>query len=107
MAKKIMIVDDNELMTEVMSYILTNNGYEVVALNHGENLFSNIKVERPDLLILDVVLPGLDGLDICKLVKLNRATQSLPVIICSESEDIDDALNQKGAPDDVLHKPFD
>lgn len=106
MAKRILIVDDNELMMEVMTYILTGNGYEVIALNGGDNIFNNIKAVRPDLLILDALLPGMDGRDICKLVKLNRDTQNLPVIICSGNDNIDDALSQKGAPNDVLHKPF-
>jgi DNA-binding response OmpR family regulator len=106
MAKRILIVDDNELMTEVMTYILTGNGYEVIALNGGDNIFNDIKAVRPDLLILDALLPGMDGSDICKLIKLNRDTQNLPVIICSGNDNIDDALSQKGAPNDVLHKPF-
>ena len=106
MAKRILIVDDNELMTEVMTYILTGSGYEVIALNGGANIFNEIKTVRPDLLILDALLPGMDGRDICKLVKLNRDTQNLPVIICSGNDNIDDALSQKGAPNDVLHKPF-
>ncbi|MDN3581909.1 response regulator [Mucilaginibacter flavus] len=106
MTKRILIVDDNELMTEVMTYILNGNGYQVTALNDGENIFNEIKRIHPHLVILDAILPGMDGRDICKLIKLNRATKNLPVIICSGNEDIDDALNQKGAPNDVLHKPF-
>ncbi|GAA3971445.1 response regulator [Mucilaginibacter dorajii] len=106
MAKRILIVDDNELMTEVMTYILTGSGYEVIALNGGDNIFNDIKTVRPDLLILDALLPGMDGRDICMLIKLNRDTQNLPVIICSGNDNIDDALSQKGAPNDVLHKPF-
>jgi DNA-binding response OmpR family regulator len=106
MAKRILIIDDNELMAEVMTYILTGNGYEVIALNGGDNIFNDIKTIHPDLVILDALLPGMDGRDICKLIKLNRDTQNLPVIICSGSDDIDDALSQRGAPDDILHKPF-
>jgi DNA-binding response OmpR family regulator len=107
MAKKILIIDDNELMIEVMTYILTNNGYEVVSFNDGGNIFNEIRITHPDLVILDALLPGMDGRDICKLIKLNNDTKTLPVIICTGSEDINDSLSQKGAPDDVLHKPFD
>jgi DNA-binding response OmpR family regulator len=107
MAKKILIVDDNELMIEVMTYILISNGYEVISFNHGENIFNDIRANHPDLVILDALLPGMDGRDICKLIKLNKNTQDLPVIICSGSDDIDESLTQKGAPNDVLHKPFD
>lgn len=107
MLKKILIVEDNELLIEVMTYILISNGYDVIALSHGENVFNEIKITHPDLVILDAVLPGMDGRDICQLIKLNKATRDLPVIICSGDDSIDESLQQKGAPDDVLHKPFD
>jgi DNA-binding response OmpR family regulator len=107
MAKKILIVDDNALMVEVLSYILINNGYDVIALNNGSEVFRNIKANHPDLVILDAFLPGIDGIEICKLLKLNKTTQNLPVIICSEDENFDESLNKKGAPNDILHKPFD
>jgi len=105
--KKILIVDDNELMIEVMTYILINNGYEVIALTDGTGVFNNIKINHPDLVILDAILPGMDGREICQLIKLNRATKDLPVIMCSGDESIDETLKQKGAPNDILHKPFD
>jgi DNA-binding response OmpR family regulator len=107
MSKKILIVEDNELMIDVMSYILINSGYEVFSLANGDNVFNNIKANHPDLIILDAILPGMDGREICQLLKLNKATQNLPVIICSGDDSIDEAMEQKGAPNDILHKPFD
>ncbi|MDB4922199.1 MAG: hypothetical protein JWQ54_4182 [Mucilaginibacter sp.] len=90
-----------------MTYILINNGYEVFAISSGSKIFELIKKEHPDLIILDAVLPGINGKEICQLIKLNKSTQNLPVIMCSGDESIDESLNEKGAPDDVLHKPFD
>lgn len=107
MAKKILIVDDNALMIEVMTYILINCGYEVIALSNGIEAINNIKAIHPDLIILDAFLPGINGREICQLLKLNKTTSSLPVIICSGDENINEALQQKGAPDDILQKPFD
>ena len=107
MSKKILIVDDNEYMIEIMTFILISKGYEVIALSNGDNLLNSILFNNPDLVILDAVMPGMDGRDICKLLKLNRSTRQLPVIMCSAEDDIDESLKQKGAPDDVLHKPFD
>jgi len=107
MSKKILIVDDNELMIDVMTYILMNSGYEVISLTNGDNVFNNIKLNRPDLIILDAILPGMDGREICQLLKLNESTRDLPVIICSGDYTIDEAMKQKGAPNDILHKPFD
>jgi CheY-like chemotaxis protein len=105
--KKILIVDDNELIVEVMTYILENKGYEVMALYDGDEVFNQVKSGHPDLIILDDSLPGMNGRDICQLLKLNRSTQNLPVIMCSGNEDIEESLLQKGAPNDVLQKPFD
>jgi CheY-like chemotaxis protein len=107
MSKKILIVDDNELMIEIMAFILISKGYEVIALPNGDNVLNSIFFNHPDLIILDATMPGMDGREICKLLKLNKSTRELPVIMCSANDDIDEALKQNGAPDDVLHKPFD
>jgi DNA-binding response OmpR family regulator len=107
MSKRILIVEDNRLMLEVMAYILINNGYEVFTLTSGTDVFSAIKARHPDLIILDLALPGIKGEEICQLIKLNKTTRNLPVIICSGDDEIGDSLHQNGAPDDVLQKPFD
>jgi DNA-binding response OmpR family regulator len=107
MSKKILIVDDNVLMIEVMTYVLMNYGYEVVSLTNGDEVFTSIKTSHPDLVILDSILPGISGKEICQLIKLNKTTQNLPVIMCSGDDTIDESLKQQGAPNDILHKPFD
>lgn len=106
MSKKILIVDDNEYMIEIMTFILISKGYEVIALPNGDNVLNTILFNHPDLVILDAIMPGMDGREICKLLKLNKSTRQLPVIMCSAEDDIDASFKQKGAPDDVLHKPF-
>ncbi|MBD1393534.1 response regulator [Mucilaginibacter glaciei] len=107
MTKKILIVDDNDLIVEVMSYILTNNGYDVSSLSSGEMVINEVNNTCPDLLILDAMLPGMDGRDICRILKMDKATHNLPVIICSAVDEIGSSLNQMGSPDDFLSKPFD
>ncbi|MBD1363408.1 response regulator transcription factor [Mucilaginibacter sp. ZT4R22] len=107
MNKRILIVDDNELITEIMSYILTNNGYDVTTLNTGYNVVAQINLTLPHLVIMDITLPGVDGRDICRIIKHNKATKNLPVIICSGNDDIELALKQEGPPNDILPKPFD
>jgi DNA-binding response OmpR family regulator len=107
MSKKILIVDDNRLMVEVMTYILISKGYEVIALYRGDDVLNNIKINHPDLIILDDALPGMDGREVCQLLKLNEETRNLPVIVYSGNDDIDESLKLSGAPNAVLHKPFD
>jgi DNA-binding response OmpR family regulator len=107
MCKKILIVDDNELIVEVMSYILINNGYEVSSLNSGEQVINEVKNTQPDLVILDAMLPDVDGRDICRMLKLSKTTENVPVIMCSAYDDIVKSFNNNVAPNDFLSKPFD
>lgn len=105
--KKILIVDDNEQIIEVMTFILENKGYEVMSLYNGDRVFDAVKENHPDLVILDDEMPGMQGREICQLLKLNGSTKNLPVIMCSGNDSIDETLQQKGAPNDILYKPFD
>src|ERR1700733_3551263 len=100
MSKKILIVEDDALMLEVMAYILISNGYEVFTLSNGNEVFNNIKLNHPDLVIIDLVLPGIGGLEMCQLIKLNRTTRNLPVIMCTgDEEPTESLLKRTGAPD--------
>ena len=107
MSQKILIVEDNMLMREVLSYILISNGYEVFALSNGNEVFNYIKNNHPDLVIIEASLPGINGTEICQLIKMNSTTRNLPVIMCSGDESAGVSMNQKGAPNDILQKPFD
>jgi DNA-binding response OmpR family regulator len=107
MSQKILIVEDNMLMREVLTYILISNGYEVFALSNGSGVFNYIKNNHPDLVIMEATLPGINGTEICQLIKMNSTTRNLPVIMCSGEDPADESPRQRGDPDDVLQKPFD
>ena len=107
MCKRILIVDDNELIVEVMSYILIGSGYEVSSLTNGDHVVEEVLATQPDLLIIDAKMPGMDGREICRFLKNNELTMKTPVIICSADDNLDTALKEDGAPNDILHKPFD
>ncbi|MGF7078651.1 response regulator [Mucilaginibacter sp. UYCu711] len=107
MGKKILIVDDNEFIIEIMTYILNNKGYEVIALGSGHEVINQIKANNPDLVILDLMLPGADGLEICKEIKGNTDTKHLPIIMCTGRDNLQLTMNKPGCPNDVLYKPFD
>jgi CheY-like chemotaxis protein len=106
-SKKILIVEDNALMLEVMAYILSSNGYEVCGITSGNEVFKQIKLTRPDLVIVDTDESGINSQEICRLIKLNNTTRDLPVIMCSSDEPEETSLEEKGSPNDVLEKPFD
>lgn len=105
--KKIMVIDDNPDILEVVSYLLADQGYQVATLNSGEAVFQEIRGFRPDLVLMDVMLGGMDGRGICTHIKQMEETKALPVILISASHDLAAALDQQGAPDDFIAKPFD
>ncbi len=94
-------------MLEVMAYILSSNGYEVFTSESGGEVFNQIKINHPDLVIIDLTLPGINSREVCRLIKLNSTTRDLPVILCSSDDSMESLRGQKGPPDDVLEKPFD
>ncbi len=105
--KRILAVDDNDDILEVLRYILEDSGYMVDTLSDGHLLFDKLKEHTPDLILLDIMLGNMDGRVLCKDIKSTRDTQGIPVILVSASHDVAATLNQYGAPDDFVAKPFD
>lgn len=106
MRKRILILDDDKDILEILSLILMEE-YEIKALNCGDRVFEEIEEFKPDLILMDVRLAHMDGLAICRDLKENVLTSSLPVILISATHDLDKSLNLPGAPNDYLAKPFD
>lgn len=107
MSNKILVIDDNKFILDLVSYILDNNGYQVEVSNKAEGMLAHIQASHPRLIILDAGLPDGDGRDLCRQIKESASCYDIPVVICSGKADIKDCLNQQGAPDAVLTKPFD
>lgn len=108
MAKdKILIVDDEEHILELIKFNLENSGYEVVTCNNGTNALNIIREELPKLILLDLMLPGMDGYDICKEIRKNNTIANIPVImITAKSEELDKILGLELGADDYITKPF-
>lgn len=104
MSKLIYIVDDEENILEIISYNLEKNGYEVEGFPNGREFLASFKRKKPDLVILDLMLPDIDGLDICKQIK---GSTNIPVIILSaKGEEFDKVLGLELGADDYMVKPF-
>ena len=104
MAKTIYIVDDEENILEIIEYNLHKNGYDVKGFGDGRSLLDYFKTKKPDLVILDLMLPDIDGFDICKEIKEKT---DVPVIILSaKSEEFDKVLGLELGADDYMVKPF-
>lgn len=107
MKKKILILDDDTDILDILSFLLTDDGYEIQASHHGDNIWLVIDDFSPDLILMDLMLADLDGRSICRAIKENPKTANIPVIMISARSDLRPALGQPGAPDEFIAKPFD
>jgi len=105
--KKILVVDDDNDILEVIRIILEDEGYNVTTLLDGRNTMNSIVSDRPDLILLDVMLGGIDGRDICKAIKTDDSFKSIPVIMISASHNLQGLLALPESPNGFLSKPFD
>lgn len=105
--KKILVVDDSELMVKMISDILTEKGYEVVSASNGVDGIKMVATEKPDLVLLDVVMPGIDGFEVCKLLRKDESNNLMPIIMLTGQGNEEDKLTglELGA-DDYITKPF-
>ena len=105
--KMILVVEDEAEIQELIAYNLKSDGYLVTCVSTGEEGYKTAVSERPDLILLDVRLPGMDGMDVCKLLKNNDDTRNIPVIILTARSEVSDIVSglEVGA-DDYITKPF-
>lgn len=108
MAKdKILLVEDERSLTDVLAYNLERDGYEVFVAHEGKEGLRKAQTILPDVVILDLMLPGMSGLDICKELKSNPKTANLPVLmLTSKSEESDQIVGFAVGADDYVTKPF-
>ena len=101
---KLLIVEDEPTLLETLQYNLTRQGYEVVTAADGARALLTARAEKPDLVILDVMLPGLDGFEICRIL---RQEMSLPILmLTARDEEVDKIVGLEVGADDYLTKPF-
>jgi DNA-binding response OmpR family regulator len=104
MGKKVLVVDDDEKLRKLVQEYLEGYGFQIIALPDGLSVLKTIRRESPDIVILDIMLPGRDGLDVLKDI---RAEHTLPVImLTAKGEDADRIVGLELGADDYLPKPF-
>ena len=107
MKTTILAVDDEKDILELVSYNLTKEGFLVETSRNGEDALKRIKNERFDLLILDLMLPGIQGMELCRMLKAADDTASIPIImLTAKSEELDKVLGLEMGADDYITKPF-
>jgi twitching motility two-component system response regulator PilG len=107
MQKKILIVEDEESLLKLESILLTTKGYLVQGATTGLAALEAVAAEAPDLILLDIMLPELDGFEVCKRIKQNPETRHIPIIFLTAKKSLEDQSRCKevGA-DRYITKPF-
>jgi two-component system, OmpR family, alkaline phosphatase synthesis response regulator PhoP len=104
---KILIVEDMESVVTLLRTLLEREGFEVTAAQDGLEALEAVRREKPDLVLLDLILPGLDGLEVCRRIRHDPITAHLPIIILSgKEEETDKVIGLEIGADDYITKPF-
>ena len=104
MSQKILVVDDDPAISEMLTIVLSAEGFDTVAVTDGALAVETASREQPDLILLDLMLPGMNGIDICRVI---RQESSVPIIMLTAKTDtVDVVLGLESGADDYVNKPF-
>ena len=104
MSPKVLVVEDDLTLMETLQYNLTRQGYEVLTATNGLAVLELVRRERPDAIVLDVMLPGLDGFEVCRIL---RREMSVPILmLTARADEVDRVVGLEVGADDYLTKPF-
>jgi DNA-binding response OmpR family regulator len=105
--KKILVVDDEKDIVELVRFNLERDGFKVIPSYNGEDALRLVKSQLPDLIILDLMLPGMDGLEVCRILKRDSSAFSIPIImLTAKGEETDIIVGLELGADDYITKPF-
>jgi twitching motility two-component system response regulator PilG len=105
--KKILLVEDQESLLKLESILLTSRGFEVRGVSDGEAALAAIEEDIPDLMLLDIMLPDLDGFEICRMIKEKERTRKIPIImVTARKSRMDVQLSKEAGADAYITKPF-
>jgi two-component system phosphate regulon response regulator PhoB len=106
-AQRILVVDDEDDLLELLRYNLTREGYQVTCVATGEDALRSVRRQAPDLIVLDLMLPAIDGLEVCRRLKGESKTRDIPIImLTAKSEESDIVAGLEHGADDYIAKPF-
>jgi len=105
--RKVLVVDDEPVLVETIAYNLEQAGYEVTTAADGASALEVARRERPDLVILDIMLPEMDGIEVCRLLRRENSTATTPIMmLTAKGEEIDKVVGLEVGADDYVTKPF-
>jgi len=104
----VLVVEDSLTEMQILTRCLQQGGLDVLTANSGEEALTKLSTQKPDIIILDVVLPGCSGFEVCRELKAAAATSSIPIVICStKGGEMDKFWGMKQGADAYLAKPID
>lgn len=104
---KIYVVDDEKDIREILKVNLQKNGFDVVTFPSAEQVLKQVTIAKPDLFILDIMMSGMDGLDLCKQIRASSNLKDIPILFLSaKSQELDKVLGLELGADDYITKPF-
>ena len=107
MKETILIVEDEKDIAKMLEYNLKKEGFKTLSTRNGEDALEAAHKDRPDLIVLDLMLPGMDGLEVCKTLKGERKTAAIPIImLTAKSQESDKVIGLELGADDYMTKPF-
>jgi len=105
--KRILIVEDEESLLKLESILLTSKGYEVRGVSNGRAALAAVAEDRPDLILLDIMLPEIDGFEVCRRIKEDSETRNIPIIMLTAKKSREDmSRGEKVGADWYITKPF-
>lgn len=106
-SKTILVVDDEKDIVDLVAYNLEKEGFTVIRAYNGEKALEIVKQKNPHLVLLDLMLPGLNGLDVCRIIRSNPEIAAMPIImLTAKGEDLDKVVGLEMGADDYITKPF-
>ena len=104
---KVLVVDDEVYILHILDFSLGAEGFEVITANNGELAIEKAKQEKPDLIVLDIMMPVLDGYETCRRLKREAETKNIPVVLLTaKGRDVDKKLGYEVGAVDYIVKPF-
>ena len=106
MEKRILVVENDRAIREIIGYILAEEGFEVKTLGSVDDLLKHVLAYMPHAILLDIIVPGVEGTELCKTIKTSLNTKHIPVIVISTNPQVTATIKEVCA-DEVISKPFD
>jgi DNA-binding response OmpR family regulator len=105
---KVLLVDDDDMLRKMTEILLSKQGFEVLTAENGDKAIQQLKVMHPDVILMDVMMPDMDGFSVCREIKTNPVTAGIPIVMLTALDNPENKVKGlEGGADDYISKPFE